>query len=286
MNPARSRKGGWILSATTAASLLCGAAAWAIATDRQAEPLFFDLGHMPPAAPAVAAVAEAAPEVADEAPPAPDDPAPPEAAPDMPEPDTAPTVATAEAVALPEVERSVATDMALPPPPEKPVEKRRIEAEPKPESKPERKPEKKKEDQEKAGKETAKTAADKPEETAKADDKPKDAKKEKAASSASASAPKAGSKTKGGAAVSPAAYAKAVMKKVRSTKKKSGAGKGTVVVGFTIAADGSLAGVKLLQGSGNAALDKIALDHIRRSVPFPAPPEGAGRSYSFEFVGK
>lgn len=86
--------------------------------------------------------------------------------------------------------------------------------------------------------------------------------------------------------MSPAAYAKAVMKKVRSTKKKSGAGNGTVVVGFTIGKDGSLAGVKLLQSSGNAALDKIALDHIRRSAPFPAPPPDAGRSYSFEFVGK
>src|SRR5690606_33890452 len=87
--PARSRMGGWVLSATTAASLLSGAAAWALAADRQAEPLFLDLGRSPPAAPAVAAVAEAAPEVMDESPPAPDDPAPPEARPDMPEPDTA-----------------------------------------------------------------------------------------------------------------------------------------------------------------------------------------------------
>jgi protein TonB len=33
-------------------------------------------------------------------------------------------------------------------------------------------------------------------------------------------------------------------------------------------------------------LDKIALDHIRRAAPFPAPPEGADRTYSTEFVGK
>jgi periplasmic protein TonB len=45
--------------------------------------------------------------------------------------------------------------------------------------------------------------------------------------------------------------------------------------------------VQVLQTSGNAALDRIAMDHIRRSAPFPAPPPTAtGRGYSFEFVGK
>ena len=53
-----------------------------------------------------------------------------------------------------------------------------------------------------------------------------------------------------------------------------------------IAADGSLAGVSLAQSSGNAALDKIALDHIRRSAPFPAPPEGVKPTYAWTFVGK
>ena len=82
------------------------------------------------------------------------------------------------------------------------------------------------------------------------------------------------------------AYAKAVMKKVRATKKQAGAGKGVVVIGFVVAGDGGLADVKILQGSGNAALDRIALDHIRRAAPFPPPPEAAGRSFAFEFVGK
>lgn len=106
------------------------------------------------------------------------------------------------------------------------------------------------------------------------------------ASAAAATAPQSGTMAKGGGSMSPAAYAKAVMKKVRATRKMSGAGKGAVVVGFTIAADGNLTSVQLLQGSGNAALDKVALDHIRRSAPFAPPPDGAGVSYSFEFVGK
>jgi protein TonB len=174
--------------------------------------------------------------------------------------EAAPQMVAAAPVVLPVPEGPVTADLALPPPPEKPKPKTE-KVEETPVEKPKSAPDKKK-------------AADKPKETT-----------EKVVSAPAASAPKAGSQTKGGA-VSPAVYARAVMKKVRSTKKTSGAGKGTVVVGFTIAADGGLAGVRLLHGSGNAALDKIALDHIRRAVPFPMPPEGAGRSYSFEFVGK
>lgn len=256
-----ARTVGWTVAGVAAVALL-GGAVMALAAERQAPVLILDFGVLPPVAPAVAAVAEAAPRVAEEAPAAPDEPPPDEADVRLPKTDVPQDLAAAAPVTLPLPETPVAADLALPPPPKKP-EPGTETAEKKPTEAPKSKPKKNKKEK----------AADKPKETA-----------EKAA--AAASAPKAGSKTKGGGAVSPAAYAKAVMKKVRSTKKKSGAGKGTVVVGFTIAPDGSLAGVKLLKGSGNAALDKIALDHIRRSAPFPAPPDGAGRSYSFEFVGK
>jgi protein TonB len=76
------------------------------------------------------------------------------------------------------------------------------------------------------------------------------------------------------------------MRKVRATTKKSGAGTGTVVVGFSIGRDGGFDALKVLQGSGNAALDRIATDHTRRAAPFPPPPDGARSSFSFEFVGK
>lgn len=266
----RSRAGGWALAAA-AASLLCGAAAFALAAERQAPVLFLDLAELPPSAPAVAAVAESAPQVVDEAPPAPPEPAADGPTPDLPTPDTAPDLAAALPVTLPKADVPVTADLALPPAPEKP--------EPKPAKKPKPRPEKA--SKPKAEKSKAKeTAAAKPKPVEK---KPKAAGQDNAAA---ASAPKAGSKAKSGGGMSPAAYAKAVMKKVRSTRKQTGAGKGAVVVGFTIGDDGSLAGVKLLQGSGNAALDRVALDHIRRSAPFPPPPEGAGQNYSFEFVGK
>ena len=282
----RSRLGGWALSATVAGSLLWSAAAIALASERQAPVLVLDLAELPPSAPAVAAVAEAVPQVVDKAPPAPEDPAAAEPAPDLPHPDVAPDLATASAVSIPKAEVPVTADLALPPPPEKPVEKSsdkkvattESEPEKKPEPKPEKKPAKT-EDKPRAKEKAAKK-------TEPAEDQPKAAKKAKAAEDAVASAPKAGTKAKSGGGMSPAAYAKAVMKKVRSTKRKSGAGKGLVVVGFSIGKDGSLAGVQVLQGSGNARLDKMALEHIRRSAPFPPPPEGAKRDYAWEFEGR
>jgi periplasmic protein TonB len=44
--------------------------------------------------------------------------------------------------------------------------------------------------------------------------------------------------------------------------------------------------VTILEPSGNAALDAVAMDHIRRTAPFPAPPDGVAANFSFEFVGK
>ena len=252
-----ARAVGWAMAGAAAVALLCGAAAVALAAERQAPVLFLDLGAMPPAAAAVAAIAETAPQVTEATPLAPAEPEMPEAAPDLPQADTAPKLAAAAPLVVPVPELPVQADLALPRPEKREAEVKKVTAtaKPKPKSKPEPEPEQK----------TVKAGAP------------------SLASNASASM--AGSKTKGGA-VSPAAYAKAVLKKVRAAKKKTGAGKGSVVVGFTIGKDGSLAGVKVLQSSGNDSLDKIALDHIRRSAPFPAPPEGAKRSYSFEFVGK
>lgn len=251
----KARAVGWSLAGTLSTLLLGGAAAFGLAVDPPKPVLVLDLSELPAAAPAtatVAAVAEAAPAVPDAGPPLPDMPAQDEAPPDLPKPDTAPDPSSTASMTPPEAEVPLTADLSLPPKPEKAPVKTAKDPEPKEEP------------------------ADRPIE------KPKPAAK---ANQAAETAPTAGSKAKGGG-LSPAAYAKAVMKKVRATRKKSGAGRGKAVIGFTIAPDGNLAAVQLLQGSGNAALDKIALDHIRRSAPFPAPPQDAGRSYSFEFIGK
>lgn len=265
-----ARAAGWAMAGMAATALLCGAAAVALAAERRAPVVMLDLGVLPATAPAVAAIAETAPRVMEAMPLAPAEPEMPEAAPDLPQADTAPELAAIAPPVLTAPELPVHADLTLPPPSEKQEAEVKTAAEnakPRPEQK------------------TVKEkTAEKPDVTETAEARPR-VKEEASPPASTAIAPRAGSKAKGGV-ISPAAYAKAVMKKVRAAKKKPGAGKGVVVIGFTIEKDGSLAGVKVLQSSGNGAFDKIALDHIRRSAPFPAPPEGAARNYSFEFVGK
>lgn len=117
----------------------------------------------------------------------------------------------------------------------------------------------------------------------------KTAQKPKASASTSASAPstqKAKAGTKGQTKASAASYDRQVLKRINGTKRRSAPSKGVVVVGFKIAGDGSVASVTVIRGSGSPDLDRIATDHIRRAGPFPPPPAGARRSFSFEFVGR
>ncbi|MER9895340.1 TonB family protein [Mesorhizobium sp. M0119] len=58
---------------------------------------------------------------------------------------------------------------------------------------------------------------------------------------------------------------------------------GTATVAFTVASNGSVRSARLTGSSGVAALDKAALDAVRRASPFPPIPDGAGRSaWQFE----
>ena len=252
------RAAGWALSGLAAAGLLTGAAALALGADRPPPVLIVDLGQSPPSAPSIAAIADTAPQVTEQAPPTPDVPVPDEEGTTLPSTAPAPDLARSAALHLPEPETPVTADLALPPPLEKPKPKQRPVEREAPKAGPEEEPARK----ENAG-------------------EPK-----RADASAGATAPSLAAKAKGGGTMSPAAYAKAVMKKVRSTKRRSGVGRGTVVIGFTIANDGGLAMVQVLQGSGNPGLDNAAIDHIRRSAPFPPVPDGVGSSFSFEFLGR
>jgi periplasmic protein TonB len=40
------------------------------------------------------------------------------------------------------------------------------------------------------------------------------------------------------------------------------------------------------RSSSHPELDEMALDHVRRAAPFPAPPPGAQRDFRFEFEGR
>lgn len=279
MTRARSngRVVGWLVSGAAALGLVGGAAAFALAADRRESVLVLDLGAAPPSAPAIAAVSEVAPYIAATDPSLPALLEPADAAPAVPDDASQPMLTAAAPLSLPRIEPPLVADLSLPPDIATPVESPRPTKRPKarPETKPEPKPdpEPKRESKEEKKKETRQLGPRLEEP------------KRKDETASSASAPSAAAEAKGGD-LSPAAYAKAVIKKVRATKRKPDAGKGTVVVGFTIAANGSLASVQVLQSSGNAALDEVAMDHIRRSAPFPPPGSHAGRGYSFEFVGK
>ena len=54
--------------------------------------------------------------------------------------------------------------------------------------------------------------------------------------------------------------------------------RGQVHVSFVVAANGSVGSVRVVASSGSPILDKAALDTVRRAAPFPAIPDGAGRS--------
>lgn len=252
LQPGAGRAMGWLLAGAAAAALVSGAAALALAADRPEPVVTLDLGLLPASAPALSAMAAPAPKVVDKAFAPPAEPDLSESAPEVPDPSVAPAEAEAPAMAAPATEAPVVADLALPEKPTPKPKPKRTEAKP-------------------VKEETRKKAKPKPV-------------TDPGETAVAASAPASTAKGTGG--LSPKAYAKAVMKKVRATRKAAGAGRGTAVVGFSIAADGGLAGVTLLQSSGDAGLDKVALDHIRRAAPFPPPPDGAGRDYSFEFEGR
>ena len=50
--------------------------------------------------------------------------------------------------------------------------------------------------------------------------------------------------------------------------------RGDVVVSFTVTASGALGGVSVARSSGSPALDKAAIEAVRRAAPFPPIPDG------------
>ncbi|MCX7671780.1 MAG: TonB family protein [Anaerolineae bacterium] len=262
----RSSTLGWSASAAGVVLILSAVAALAMSVTAPGEAL--GEGEVPmlviiaPPTPAIGAVSEPAPQVDAAGPDTPQPVAEAEPAPVLPQAMSDPVVRPELAeMARPVPEAAPAADLALPEPPKEP------EPEPRPEKKVEKTHERK--------------AEDKPKE------KPKEKQTARAGADAALPAPEKKAAASAGSGRKAAAnYGAEVMKKIRKTRKKASPAKGVVVVGFRIAGDGGLAGVSVIQSSGNVALDKVAVDHLRRSAPFPPPPEGAGRNYSFEFVGR
>lgn len=74
-------------------------------------------------------------------------------------------------------------------------------------------------------------------------------------------------------------YPGKVYSKIRRTRQQRAGGAGVARVRFSISSSGRLSSIRLAASSGSAAIDKVALDHVRRSAPFPPPPAGAQRSF-------
>ncbi len=288
----------WALSATTTALILSAASALALTSTLAPnvdQPIFLTLPPAPAAADTMAAISDPAPIANAEAPTPPqleaDAPEPiaePDPLPDLPKPQPV-AKNLPKPIALPEQLADAKPQMDLPLPQPDPLpapDALPATADPVPVAPEHAKPKVEQPTPEKAEtkpkpKKTTKAKAKKPEEPA----RKKTAKARSAPAAGGAAAPAKAAKA-AAQGQSPAAYQKAVMKKIRGTKKRASPGKGSAVVGFVIASNGGLSLVKIVKSSGTAALDAAAVDHIQRAAPFAPPPAGAKTKFSFEFVGK
>jgi protein TonB len=74
-------------------------------------------------------------------------------------------------------------------------------------------------------------------------------------------------------------YPGKVYAKIRRTRQKRAGGRGVAQIRFSISSSGGLASIRIASSSGSGSVDSTALDHIRRSAPFPPPPAGAQRQF-------
>lgn len=286
---------GWIGAGLTAAGLFAGVAAAAMrmpdagrgALPERAVALDMSVGvvAMAEVLPAVPPAVQQA--VHTEAPQAPQM----DEAPRLPTPDPAPVVQPVAmpridpepSVTLPSAEALPVVPMAPPPPPE--VQKERpldLAQSPRPRTRPEEKPEA-------APKARERQPAEQAEAEPEPERKPR-APEEAAASAAQAAgaqqAAQPAQKRREAGGRDAARYGDVVMRQIARSPRKRAPERGVVTVGFEIGPDGGLLRVAVVASSGSAALDQMALDHIRRAAPFPPPPEGAKTRYGFEFEGK
>ena len=74
-------------------------------------------------------------------------------------------------------------------------------------------------------------------------------------------------------------YAGQVYSTIRRTRQRGASGRGTARIRFSVTASGRIGSIRIARSSGNRSVDRAALDHIRRSAPFPRPPPGAQRNF-------
>lgn len=86
------------------------------------------------------------------------------------------------------------------------------------------------------------------------------------------------SRSSGAAFSSYAGRIAAHLRRYKRYPNSAGRARGTARVAFSVSRGGSLTRVRLVASSGNAALDRAAVEMVRRASPFPAIPAGVNRS--------
>lgn len=93
--------------------------------------------------------------------------------------------------------------------------------------------------------------------------------------------PQKAAKASGSGSAEVAKYPGLVQRKLRRAlrfPKGAGSARGDVAVTFTIAASGSVSGIKVVASSGHPVLDQEAVATVKRAAPFPSIPADSGRS--------
>lgn len=79
-------------------------------------------------------------------------------------------------------------------------------------------------------------------------------------------------------------YTDAIQIKLERARRRGRVGRqrGTAFVGFVVASNGAVSGVRLVKSSGNEVIDKAALSTVQRAQPFPnIPAEARRKNWSF-----
>ncbi|EKE73507.1 MULTISPECIES: TonB family protein [Roseobacteraceae] len=69
-------------------------------------------------------------------------------------------------------------------------------------------------------------------------------------------------------------YQSQILRKIARVPKRSAGARGKAMVGLTITASGAISNVAIVQSSGHAGIDKIALAQVQRAGPFTPTPTG------------
>lgn len=105
--------------------------------------------------------------------------------------------------------------------------------------------------------------------------------KSEANAKASAAAPGGSGRVAAGGSAEESRYpglVQAALRRALRYPPNAGVARGTAVVRFFVAADGSVSSISLVSRTGSSVLDAAAVDTVRRAAPFPPIPASAGRS--------